>query len=497
MEPHAYEIFCMLIRIGKANQAGSGKTLLGRVLRHKNVLMCGYGAFGLYMLCRFMVTKEDKTIDLTKNDNWFKIKLMVGGDANATNNKTAVSNRRFDEAIRQHQKNLGIKSCHKLHFGRAEMPSLLELMEVDPDYIRSLGNWDQHAYDKAYSGKMPLPSMRGSGGHATEKGLHFNIRGQVDPAKELEKQLFTFVEREDAKIRALPNYHTMTGAQTFLKVMKDLRRVILQDAAAMQLAGRNHVLFRTHPAFSHPLFIEFKAKMEVALEAAKNQDPLDLSIERVLPGVMQKLSNIHTEVRQGNSQVTHQLQTIHTRVGQVEDQMLTAPFLQGLFQNAASFAGQATMAPAVPYYRSLPLAGSQDRTHFVPPAVATRIGNKYPKPRLQYASTAEMYYDWHGGSAVEPIFPPGGIAKLNRDKGTSWRADYSSADNKRYSRLKFVVEQVIRRKDAYMAAVPQDADPLHHVLAFYESLVATKKECKTLTGLYNHLKMERAKESEE
>jgi len=210
MEPHAYEIFCMLIRIGKANQAGLGKTLLGRVLRHKNVLMYGYGAFGLYMLCRFMVTKEDKTIDLTKVDNWFKIKLMVGGDANATNNKTAVSDRRFDKAIRQHQKSLGINSCHKLHFGRAEMPPLLELMEVDPDYIRSLGNWDQHAYDKAYSGKMPLPSMRGYGGHATEKGLHFNIRGQVDLAKELEKQLFTFVEREDAKIRALPNYHTMS-----------------------------------------------------------------------------------------------------------------------------------------------------------------------------------------------------------------------------------------------------------------------------------------------
>ena len=76
--------------------------------------------------------------------------------------------------------------------------------------------------------------------------------------------------------------------------MKDLRRVILQDAAAMQLAGRNHVLLRTHPAFSHPLFIELKAKMEVALEAAKNQDPSDLSIEWVLPGVMQKLSNIHT-----------------------------------------------------------------------------------------------------------------------------------------------------------------------------------------------------------
>jgi hypothetical protein len=51
MEPNAYEIFCMLIRIGKENQAGSGKTLLGRVLRHKNVLMCGYGTFGLYLLC--------------------------------------------------------------------------------------------------------------------------------------------------------------------------------------------------------------------------------------------------------------------------------------------------------------------------------------------------------------------------------------------------------------------------------------------------------------
>ena len=250
------------------------------------------------------------------------------------------------------------------------------------------------------------------------------------------------------------------------------------DAAAMQLAGRNHVVFRTHPAFSHPLFIEFEAKMEVALEAAKNQDPLDLSIERVLPGVMQKLSNIHTEVRQGNSQ--HQLQTIHTRVGQVEDQMLTAPFLQVLFQN---FDGQATMAPVMPYYRSLPLASSQDGTRFVPRAVATTSGNKYPKPRLQYASTAEMYYDWHGGSAGEPIFPPGGVAKLNQDKGTSWRANYSSADNKRYSRLKFVVEQVVRQKDAYMAAVPQDPDPLHHVLAYYESLVATKKECKTLTGL--------------
>jgi hypothetical protein len=63
-EPQPYHILILQMTEGKTNGIA---TLFGRVMHHKNVDMCAYGALGLYLLARrFELTNELKYVDLTK-----------------------------------------------------------------------------------------------------------------------------------------------------------------------------------------------------------------------------------------------------------------------------------------------------------------------------------------------------------------------------------------------------------------------------------------------
>jgi hypothetical protein len=54
-EPHPYLVLMFSILVGKSNQESN--TVFGRLIRHKKASMCGVGAFGFYLMLRFIVTK--------------------------------------------------------------------------------------------------------------------------------------------------------------------------------------------------------------------------------------------------------------------------------------------------------------------------------------------------------------------------------------------------------------------------------------------------------
>lgn len=91
-----------------------------------------------------------------------------------------------------------------------------------------------------------------------QNDLHFNPRVGCIPCAELEAMIFSFIEEEVERIlkKNDEDGKTRITAVTVLRFWASLRRVILQDAAAMFVLHPervDHPLFRL-PVFRHPLF---------------------------------------------------------------------------------------------------------------------------------------------------------------------------------------------------------------------------------------------------
>jgi len=206
-EPQPYHILILQMTEGKTNGLA---TLFGRVMRHKNVDMCAYGALGLYLLARFELTNELKYMDLTKNESWFNIKLFTKMDEVTSvmdkGNEAELPGSNYASAVKKELDQLGIFSHHFLHLGRAVGPAELEMEEVDPQGTKTLGNFNPDTQEKRYSIKLPLSSMRVAGGWDELKGSHYSKRAVQNPIEALQTQVFSvYVEaqvRESVHIEA-------------------------------------------------------------------------------------------------------------------------------------------------------------------------------------------------------------------------------------------------------------------------------------------------------
>ena len=315
-EPHPYHVVVCKILIAKNNKGG--KPLYGRVIRHKDVNMCAIGALAFYLLTRFECTHEDRELDFRVNQNWFNIKLM----ASVTNNMKAVGNKQFASAIQDHLTELGVTSCHAIHFGRSEGPKLLELEELESTSIKCLGNWSPDTQEKVYSAKMPLSAMRVANGHVAKKGCHFNPRMMVEPPGDLCQSIFPFIERAEEVLSTAPDSEKRVTAQAFLYMMRTLRKVVLQDAAAMMIVGRTHAIFDNHPAFQHPSFIAFKAEMAAALSSAPVEEPANVVLERMMPAVLHHFGNLASARNQDRAFANEQFSLVQQNVASVDQRIV-------------------------------------------------------------------------------------------------------------------------------------------------------------------------------
>ena len=133
-----------------------------------------------------------------------------------------------------------------------------------------LGNWDATTQEMRYSGKMVFPGLRVMAGYSLDKDHHL-VRGRVEPPDSLKKQLFPWVDEELDKLDAhfQRQGEAKATAKGFLTVLKNQRRIILQDLAAMVVKDgdrRDHFVFKL-PVFQSEGFSDIVHKMKEALVA--------------------------------------------------------------------------------------------------------------------------------------------------------------------------------------------------------------------------------------
>ena len=506
-----YEVLGMKIEMGKVNQ---DRTILGRVLRHVDVKLCAFGALGLYLLQRFLVTNELGWLDFTTNKSWFDIKLLVDvrGGRNGGLMTRKISERPYSEKIARSCAAVGIESQHQLHIGRSKGPIKLEMEEVDPEWIRALGNWNIDTQQESYSSKIPLKSMRVAAGFAPAKGTHYNPRIQLLPPEELQKMVFPELERlqklvyeTSAKLQnANPNSRCKRSRQPlatsrcFLRFLEHMRRVILQDVAVMMLEGRSHFVFSL-PVFRSKLFMDFKAKMAQHLEQAKHNNPLDASIEVVLPGVQERINNVATSVngvKTAIEQIASNQHKLLLNQQQLHDNMLTKNYMEDYIQrmlqhmsnmprrggaivadiphilggtknnNTDEFPAQPIRIAQIQETRTLHSRGLSPQQVLEEQQIAQTIYS----PRSKYSSVTEMWDEW-----VE-----NGIFQLEM-ASPKWRKSYKPHLRKRFTRMKFVLQYI--RKISF-----ERSAPILPVLQWADKLFASPHYGQSLSKFVDYLR---------
>jgi hypothetical protein len=130
-EPHEMRMLVQQLATGKTNQ--DGKRLFGRVMRHKNVLVCGVGAFAMYLALRFHITDEfhEDHFPLSNwldNSTWFDVKLLVDACQPGRDWTKQIKNNSYGQAIKAVLKELHLPSTHYVHLGRKIGPKELEML---------------------------------------------------------------------------------------------------------------------------------------------------------------------------------------------------------------------------------------------------------------------------------------------------------------------------------------------------------------------------------
>jgi hypothetical protein len=227
------------MQTGKTNH---GQKLYGRTMRHKQVELCGVGGLAFYLGMRFWMTKEFEDFnyhDFLNNSKWFDIKLLTDATRSDHDHHKAMANDTYAKAIKDVLGKLGLASSHWVHLGRTLGPKLLELLELEAEEIRRLGNWDPKTQETCYSTKLPMKAIRAACGFFIANGMHFNPRTVVGgPEFDRLKRKTPFAWAQDAVIfferrfekECVEEHHT---AYQFCKFMVELNIVFLQDAAAM------------------------------------------------------------------------------------------------------------------------------------------------------------------------------------------------------------------------------------------------------------------------
>jgi hypothetical protein len=409
--------------IGKTNH-GTTK-LYGRAIRAKDVRACGMGAYAFYLVVRFYMTEEYKTIPddyFCENSTWFDTKLLV--DCYADDYSKQMSNDSYSKFMKRILTEQNIASNHIVHLGRILGSADLELLENEKDGTLDMGNWSSDVHKRSYSIKMPIKSLRRAAGFVLAEGMHHNIRTTVEPDPEDADLLdlpFPFVKRcmkavlaaKEAATNGSQSY--LNTAVCFLELLEELALVFLQDAAAMLVLHPergDNAMFAHIPLLKTEMFKRFVEKMRLSLDNSEN--PTDYKLEAALPGVQQRFQSL--EGHMGSMQ--RKMGTMETNVVTAvrdEGQKMRELIAHGFEEAATAFRGGGGSRGA---------AGEQQILTRTSTMVEASVGG-LAFSQLQFygnhKSVRSMYNEYYGKGEFNLIPMLGGLFAMETKFGAKWR----------------------------------------------------------------------------
>lgn len=232
-------------------------------------------------------------------------------------------------------------------------------------------------------------------------------------------------------------------AAAFLTFLICLRRIILQDAAAMLILHperADHVFFKDS-LFTSEEFLSFKEEMAAQFE--KREAPMRATVEEAMPGVSRRFDLIEDSLKD----LKVELKQVDQRVG------------QGFF-SAAEFQERVEAAAQVLATTDGAQGGDDDgrkggsRRQQQAREDDRKELERASKYRLlpSFMKVEDMVDCWFGRGQFEGMPVDGGVEEAeNRWPKGRWRKDYNAAETKYFSRVKSIVsaskDAVERQKD--------------------------------------------------
>ena len=140
-------------------------------------------------------------------------------------------------------KKLKIFSTHFLHFVRGIGPIEMELKHMEHQYIKNLGNWKQETQYESYLDNTPINIMKVMEGASENQKVQYNPRNVPKPPEELQRIIFSFIERCKISLNAIYASDPSQTACALLDFTERVRTVLLQDVAQLMNIGRTHIFF--------------------------------------------------------------------------------------------------------------------------------------------------------------------------------------------------------------------------------------------------------------
>ena len=250
-------------------------------------------------------------------------------------------------------------------------------------------------------------------------------------------------------------------AKGFLTLLRNLRWVLLQDAAILiKVHGRTHAMFQCNPEiFNCALFDDYARELQKYMDDAT--DPNDINIDTLLPGVLQKFDDMvetQNTIQQDISGIKAEITV--DRIGQEFDCKMKS--FSTVIANAVSCASHAASNVFTAYAgHNIPINQITDmvstpnndttsqlqheiitQSPHIQNALMTNVNNTEVQGNVtdittdylipeSFDTVQDMVEHWQ-----IMVLPRVSIHKCN------WRKHLSKRDNRKYSRLKKVIDKI-------------------------------------------------------
>ena len=457
----------MIMDNGKTNPMG--RLEYGAVMRHRNPLLCTMAHTAFYFFYRWNVAGEPPP-SFRRRELWYSLHLIKGEHtAKMMTYDTQLGwiNKMFAGA--------NVMSLKKTHAGRSQGARHAELKGVSEGQIRRAGRWNSDSLTNCYLTQLPRKFIRSMAGFSpSAQGSFYLPRAKVLPPRSLEQAVWPFVDkwlawfdsyadgREEEKSSHADDDddddddRTDLAAQGFLRLLQQLRIILLQDSVVMRQE------FPAHPIWADPIFARadyLAFAKDVELSLLDVEEPEEVQIRKTLPAIAERLSilqqGLTREVNDWGAETRERLNRIEIRLGDLLEGRISLtlhPTTRHTTITASS--GSATPASAAMTVRPAAAAAlfSQEQPQPEPePEPEQEQEQERLQLRLQPApppsyvlsravtTVPQLWREWTVGLTGGPS-----VQGLEDLYGSRWRQKHS--EQVFYGRRKVIIDEVRRRQ---------------------------------------------------
>ena len=494
----------MIIDNGKTNQFG--RIEYGAVARHREPLLCTLSQLAFYLFYRWNCVREPPPC-FQRRQEWYNTHVLLGLKPESPLSyevQLSWTNRVFDATE--------LQSLKKTHAGRSQGAQYAELAGVSENQIRRAGRWNNDALSSCYLSNLPRKFVRSIAGFPpTPAGNYYLPRAKIQPPASLRRTLWPWIDEwqtwfslgslklpstdrtpvsyEHISLAELPSEEedrSDLAAQGFLKLLMELRTILLQDSVILQRE------FPDHPIWQDSIFVredyrDFSQAVEASL--LETEEPEAIRLRKLVPDLALTVSNTHRDTIRSIKYEGDRSYAYLSSISRRLDDFLTGKFtlqfhppseatnapvndVRTISTDVSASHTEATDPILTPYEAD---GEAQDQQR--PPAALPQpppFNPALPPPAYRMSrmiqSVHDLYQEWAYGLGSGPA-----VQALEEAYGARWRPMQS--ERVFFSRRKLILDEIRRRQGD-----SEDPRPATEQLEF----VRTQRRM-TLHGLWKWL----------